>query len=140
MKLLSIALVVMAASLTMVLASNHTTSNATSAPVLQVGPPLQQARMTPAQAIQAVKNSGTDLFTYAQTVSTQYGSFTPSFHRDRGIGSYWAITLTGLDKDHNGFPLLPSHPGKGLTGRPNHTTITFIVDDATGKIVEDAGR
>lgn len=96
--------------------------------------------MTSVEAIQAVKNTGTDLVSYAKTVETQYGCFTPTFHPERGVGDYWAITLTGLDEDKRGPPLLQSHPRRGLAGRPIPTTITFIVDDATGRILEDAGH
>jgi hypothetical protein len=125
---------------TLLLASFHHEAQATpqGANIFVLGKPHGAARVSTAEVIQAIKDQGSaKLFQYASSVTTQFGSWTPNWKLSGQIqqdGDYWTVTLTGLNNDNNGVPLLPSASSPQSAAPPAHT-ITFVISDLTGQVV-----
>ncbi|MGH2443362.1 MAG: hypothetical protein ACRDFX_09390 [Chloroflexota bacterium] len=125
--------------------TSHRKDAVVTAPIV-VGKPLGVARLTAAEAVNAVKaqNDGV-LFTYAKSIVTNFGSYNLGLTQQNAGGGriqsstkdYWLVTLTGLNKDNRGNYLLVG--SGGLAAHPVlHVfhNVTFVVDDSSGKVVE----
>lgn len=114
-------------TIALLLGTAYRSTGATSPPALTVGPASRAARMTAAQAIVALaKDNGITTLPYAASVTTQFGAFSPV---TAPAGDYWAVTLSGV---HSGE--LQTHGGDVPAF---FHTVTYIVDDITGKVVQD---
>ncbi len=142
MKLIVVAVVTIFVTALVVLASTHRgVASEQSGSQVTLGQPLGPPHLNAAKVIQIIKTQGNTapLFAHASHVATSFGSRTPTI-RFNGQAlptkDYWTVTLTGLVTDSNGQPLLQRHGSPFAPAPPPVTSVTFIVDDLTGRVVE----